>query len=80
MVEQKDYVSYSVLINGIEVNAVYSRDSIDGIFRPLLRRLTRMQREKNRRVLVLFAAPPGAGKSTLLSFLERLAEEDEHSG
>ena len=42
MVEQKDYVSYSVLINGIEVNAVYSRDSIDGIFRPLLRRLTRM--------------------------------------
>ena len=51
MVEQKDYVSYSVLINGIEVNAVYSRDSIDGIFRPLLRRLTRMQKDKNRRIL-----------------------------
>ena len=80
MVEQKDYVSYSVLINGIEVNAVYSRDSIDGIFRPLLRRLTRIQKEKNRRVLALLAAPPGAGKSTLLSFLENLAEEDEHSG
>ena len=70
MVEQKDYVSYSVLINGIEVNAVYSRDSIDGIFRPLLRRLTRMQKDKNRRILAFFAAPPGAGKSTLLSFLE----------
>ena len=80
MVEQKDYVSYSVLINGIEVNAVYSRDSIDGIFRPLLRRLTRMQKDKNRRILAFFAAPPGAGKSTLLSFLERLASEDEQSG
>lgn len=78
--DQKDFVSYSVLINGIEVNAVYSRDSIDGIFRPLLRRLTRMQKDKNRRILAFFAAPPGAGKSTLLSFLERLAEEDEHSG
>ena len=44
--DQKDYVSYSVLINGIEVNAVYSRDSIDGIFLSLLRRLTRMQAEK----------------------------------
>ena len=80
MADQRNYISHNVLINGLEVNAVYSRDSIDGIFRPLLRRLTRMQREKNRRVLVLFAAPPGAGKSTLLSFLERLAEEDEHSG
>ena len=27
--DQKDYVSYSVLINGLEVNAVYSRNSID---------------------------------------------------
>ena len=80
MVDQKEFESFSVQINGLEVNAVYSRDSIDGIFRPLLRRLTRIQKEKNRRVLALLAAPPGAGKSTLLSFLERLAEEDEHSG
>ena len=29
--DQKEYVSYSVMINGIEVNAVYSRESIDGI-------------------------------------------------
>ena len=80
MVDQKEFESFSVQINGLEVNAVYSRDSIDGIFRPLLRRLTRIQKEKNRRVLALLAAPPGAGKSTLLSFLENLAEEDEHSG
>ena len=54
MVEQKDYVSYSVLINGIEVNAVYSRDSIDGIFRPLLRRLTRMHRSGKEHAPQLF--------------------------
>ena len=29
--DQKEYVSYSVMINGIEVNAVYSRESMDGI-------------------------------------------------
>ena len=74
-----DLVRYDVSINGLEVNAVYSRDSIENIFVPLLRKLTRMRREKNGRVLVLFAAPPGAGKSTLLSFLAKLAEEDEHS-
>ena len=79
-VNQKDNVSYNVMINGLEVNAVYSRDSIEGIFLPLLRKLTKMQKEKGRRVLMLLAAPPGAGKSTLLSFLEKLASEDEQSG
>ncbi|MEE1109296.1 MAG: kinase, partial [Lachnospiraceae bacterium] len=70
---------FDVRINGLEVNAVYSRDSIENIFVPLLRKLTKMRREKNGRVLALFAAPPGAGKSTLLSFLAKLAEEDEQS-
>ena len=79
-VNQKDNVSYNVMINGLEVNAVYSRDSIEGIFLPLLRKLTKMQKEERRRVLMLLAAPPGAGKSTLLSFLEKLASEDEQSG
>lgn len=41
--EKREYISHSVLINGIEVNAVYSRDSIEGIFLPLLRKLTKMQ-------------------------------------
>ena len=80
MVDQKEFESFSVQINGLEVNAVYSRDSIEGIFLPLLRKLTKMQKEKGRRVLMLLAAPPGAGKSTLLSFLEKLASEDEQSG
>ena len=69
---RRNYISYSVLINGLEVNAVYRRESIEGIFLPLLRKLTKMQKEKDDRVLALLAAPPGAGKSTLLSFISFL--------
>ena len=66
---------HHILINGIEVAARYSDRAVNGIFVPLLERLTGMQRAAGRRILVLLAAPPGAGKSTLASFLERLSRE-----
>ena len=69
---------HHILINGIEVAARYSDRAVDGIFLPLLEKLTGMQRAAGRRILVLLAAPPGAGKSTLASFLERLSRE--HAG
>lgn len=68
---------YDVNINGIDVNAVYSDDSVNNIFLPLLRRLTKMQKEKGSRILVMLAAPPGAGKSTLVGFLEQLSKESD---
>ena len=52
-------------INGLEVEAVYTERSVEGIFRPLLRSLGQLQQEKSRRILVMLAAPPGVGKSTL---------------
>lgn len=61
-------------INGLEVNALYSEESIQNIFLPLLKRLTGMQKELNRRIIVMLAAPPAAGKSTLVSFLQYLSE------
>ena len=64
-------------MNGIDVNARYSEESVKELFLPLLDRLTRMQREKKGRLLVFLAAPPGAGKSTLCSFLQKLSEEHE---
>lgn len=70
-------MEYFVNMNGIDVHAHYSEDAIKEIFLPLLERLTAMQKEKNRRILVLLAAPPGAGKSTLASFLQKLSEERE---
>ena len=66
---------HHILINGIEVAARYSDRAVDGIFVPLLEKLTGMPRAAGRRILVLLAAPPGAGKSTLASFLERLSRE-----
>ena len=66
---------HKVVINGIGITAQYSEQAVNGIFLPLLRKLTDLQKEAGRRILVMLAAPPGAGKSTLLSFLHRLSRE-----
>lgn len=60
-------------INGIDVDAHYSEESINRLFIPLLKHLSTLHTEKKRRILVMLAAPPGAGKSTLVSFLADLA-------
>ena len=73
-------ITHTVKINGIEVAAQYSESAVNGIFLPLLRKLTAMQQEAGRRILVMLAAPPGAGKSTLLSFLSRLAGKTDGIG
>ena len=66
-------IIHQVSINGIDVTAMYHEDTVQKIFLPLLRRLSSLQRERGRRILVMLAAPPGAGKSTLLSFLKELS-------
>ena len=68
-------MDHTVMINGIRVDARYSEEAAEGIFVPLLEKLTAMQKAAGRRILVMLAAPPGAGKSTLASFLERLSRE-----
>lgn len=70
-------IDYNVTINGLDVKANYSEEAVNNIFIPLLKRLTQLQQQKGRRILVMLAAPPGAGKSTLVSFLERLSKENE---
>lgn len=69
-------MQYQVEINGIMVCANYSEDSLNNIFLPLLTRLTQMQKEANKRILVMLAAPPGAGKSTLSEFLAHLSHQN----
>ncbi|WP_022764430.1 nucleoside/nucleotide kinase family protein [Butyrivibrio sp. XPD2006] len=68
-------MEYNVNINGIDVHANYSEETIDTIFKPLLHRLSDMRKTKNAKLLVMLAAPPGAGKSTLVSFLEYVAKD-----
>lgn len=69
-------MEYVSCINGLDVTARYTDESVAEIFLPLLRRLTALQREKGRRILVMLAAPPAAGKSTLVSFLEYLSRTE----
>lgn len=65
---------YEAEINGLPVKAYYSEESIEHIFLPLLEKLTEIQKKKQKRILVMLAAPPGSGKSTLLHFLKYLSE------
>lgn len=66
-------MDFAIEINGIDVKAYYTEDNINHIFIPLLRRLTKLQKDKGGRLLVLMAAPPGTGKSTLGAFLAHLS-------
>ncbi len=59
--------------SGMTVEAAYSEAEVNGVFLPLLRRLTELQRAKQGRVLALLAAPPASGKSTLAAFLQQLS-------
>ncbi len=69
-------ITYSTKVNGIKVDAVYHESDVENSFFPLLRKITEIQKEKNRRVLVMLAAPPGAGKTTLAGFLEQLSRSE----
>ena len=66
-------MTFQIEINGLPVSAVFSEENIEGIFLPLLKRLTEIQNALGRRILVFLAAPPGAGKSTLSEFLRHLS-------
>ena len=74
---EKRWQSCAMTVNGLPQRIRYNADTVEGLFLPLLRRLTEMQRAAARRILVFLAAPPATGKSTLLLFLAQLAQEHE---
>lgn len=71
------FTHYDIVSNGIRVDARYNPERVEKVFLPLLRRLTQMQAQVNKRVIVYLAAPPGTGKTTLSLFLEQLSKEHE---
>lgn len=70
-------MDFTIDINGIMVNATFPEEDIQTKYIPFLKSLSKLQAEKGRRILVMFAAPPGCGKTTLLHFLKKLSEETE---
>ena len=74
---EKRWRDYEMTVNGLPQHIRYNADTVEGLFLPLLRRLTELQKHENRRILAFLAAPPATGKSTLLLFLAQLAQEHE---
>lgn len=69
-------MKYQFLVNGFEVTAQYDERAVTDVFRPMLERLTTMQRAHGDRLIVFLAAPPAVGKSTLAAFLEYLSAQN----
>lgn len=67
--------NYQLTVNGHDINAQFDEDNIQNLFIPMLKKWTKIQIEKNRRILILLAAPPGCGKTTLSLFLEYLSHQ-----
>ena len=64
-------------VNGLPQEIRYNEETVEGLFLPLLHRLTALQVEKGGRILAFLAAPPATGKSTLLLFLEQFARQHD---
>lgn len=62
-----------LMINGIPHKVRYHEDTINYLFLPFLRRISKIQQRAGQRVIIYLAAPPGAGKTTLALFLEKLS-------
>lgn len=74
---EKEWRTCRLMINGLAHKVQYNQATIDNLFVPFLRRMSKMQQKLGRRLIIFLAAPPGVGKSTLALFLERLSNTDE---
>ena len=73
---EKIWTRHSLNINGLELDAKFTRAAADTVFKPFLRKLTELQGMMDRKIVAFLAAPPAAGKTTLAQFLEKLSRED----
>lgn len=71
------YDHLELMINGFKVNAIFSKDTTNDIFIPLLKHLSEIKKTREGRVVAFIAAPPGVGKSTLCAYLEHLSNTTE---
>ncbi len=66
--------NYSLTVNDLVIEAAFDEENIETIFYPLLKKWTKLQTYKGKRIFVFLAAPPGCGKTTLALFLEQLSK------
>lgn len=69
-------MDFQLTVNGFDYRASYPDETVKTVLLPLLRELTRRQKETRKRLILLLAAPPGTGKSTLAAVLEELSRRD----
>lgn len=74
--KEKAWRTLRLTINGLGYKVRYNQETIDHLFLPFLRRMTKLQHARGQRIVVFLAAPPGAGKSTLALLLEKLSLTD----
>ena len=74
--KEKAWRTLRLTINGLGHKVRYNQETIDHLFLPFLRRMTKLQHERGQRIVVFLAAPPGTGKSTLALLLEKLSMTD----
>ena len=74
---EKEWRTCRLTANGLVQKARYNERTIEGLFLPLLRRLTSLCMQRGSRVVAFLVAPPGTGKSTLGLLLEKLAQTSE---
>lgn len=61
--------------SGYRMKAYFNELTIETIFIPLLKELTLLQKQFDRRIVVYLAAPCACGKTTLSLFLQQLSKE-----
>ena len=71
--DEKEWRTCRFTINGLVHKVQFNQATIDNLFLPFLRRMTKLQQAAKRRIVVYLAAPPGTGKSTLALMMEKLS-------
>ena len=71
--DEKEWRTCRFTVNGLVHKVQFNQSTIDNLFVPFLRRMTKLQQAAKRRIVVYLAAPPGTGKSTLALMMEKLS-------
>ena len=64
---EKRWRDYEMTVNGLPQKIRYNADTVEGLFLPLLHRLTELQKHENRRILAFLAAPPALLRDRLIA-------------